>query len=470
MKLIILGNTKDDKGTQLEELTQRILTYQGFKDIVPNEQVAGGSEIDVNAKKEIIAGIEKITVSVICECKAHGTPIVMTDWLKFIGKVAIARKTSPNTIGLMLALSGANGSVMGSFHTDFANDNSIQLIANDDLISLITSIYGLPEENVIRDRLLDTPSPSVNNVNLLYYRNQFWWLLSFPEEQFTLCDINGRLLRKNEVIDTLPLIENSTEYSQVQFVDLWETIELETQMKQVNLVVITTLAKDGNGTIADISKHIINSATGTQIEEVTIIRAIGQNPFIEYDEDNKAISLKDPKDICFSDFYRYVLLQGIPVDLLGSDFYQSHINEELLDEIWKIQFNFKIDEKKIQEVLFLLKHSPSALLYAVCPDRILHGYEAISGINDMATLYQAHFMSELTNRFVDNYYDQNLHQLYLDVFKITQVSVSSTIDVLCDSNIFKFEANRNIALAKLEGTNQVIMLVAKDGIHTPEKQ
>lgn len=470
MRLVILGKTKDDKGTQLEELTKKILAYQGFKDIVPNEQVAGGSEIDINAKKEILAGIDKITVSVICECKAHGTPITMTDWLKFIGKVTIARKTTPNSIGLMLALSGANGAVMGSFHTDFANDKSIQLIANDDLVLLVSTIYCIPDENVIRDRLLNTPSPTVNNVVLLYYRNQFWWLLSFPDERFTLCGINGDLLKKNEVVDILLLIEKSTEYSQTKYVDLWETIELAAQMKHVDSIVITTLAKDGNGSIADISKHIVNAATGKQVEEDIIIKAIEQNPFVVHDTEKKTISLKNDEDICFSDFYRYVLLQGAPVELLGTDYYQSHINDNLLEEIWGIQFNFKIEEKKIPEVLFLLKHSPSALLYAVTPDRILQGYKTIGGINDMDTLYQAHFMSELTNRFIDNYYDQNLHQLYLDVYKIDKVSISSTIDVLCDSNIYKFEANKNFALAKLTGSDQVIMLVAKDGVNTPENK
>lgn len=48
----------------------------------------------------------------------------MTDWLKFIGKLTIERKKNPNAIGLMIALSGANGSVMGSYQTDFFNDSN----------------------------------------------------------------------------------------------------------------------------------------------------------------------------------------------------------------------------------------------------------------------------------------------------------------------------------------------------------
>ena len=51
MKLYILGNSKDDKGTQLEQLTTKILEYQGYTNILTNVQVSGASEIDVTARK-----------------------------------------------------------------------------------------------------------------------------------------------------------------------------------------------------------------------------------------------------------------------------------------------------------------------------------------------------------------------------------------------------------------------------------
>lgn len=124
MKLVILGKNKDDKGTQLEQLAIKILRSQGYVDIIPNMQVSGASELDVTAHKSNQTGIKDIRTPVICECKAHESPINMTDWLKFIGKLTIERKKNPNAIGLMIALSGANGSVMGSYQTDFFNDSN----------------------------------------------------------------------------------------------------------------------------------------------------------------------------------------------------------------------------------------------------------------------------------------------------------------------------------------------------------
>ena len=38
MQLYILGKNSDDKGTQLEQLTVKILEYQGLKDIATNIQ------------------------------------------------------------------------------------------------------------------------------------------------------------------------------------------------------------------------------------------------------------------------------------------------------------------------------------------------------------------------------------------------------------------------------------------------
>ena len=53
MQLYILGKNSDDKGTQLEQLTKKILEHQGLKDIATNIQGAGGNEIDINLSKKL---------------------------------------------------------------------------------------------------------------------------------------------------------------------------------------------------------------------------------------------------------------------------------------------------------------------------------------------------------------------------------------------------------------------------------
>ena len=144
MKLYILGKNTDDKGSQLEDRTRDILASQGYENIVANTVYSGGSEIYVAASYKKQVGIKNMDFPVICECKAHDKAIVITDWLKFIGKLYIEKLKNEHTIGLMIALSGANGNVVGSYN-DIKDKGFIQLIANDDLIVLLAKKYSLSE-------------------------------------------------------------------------------------------------------------------------------------------------------------------------------------------------------------------------------------------------------------------------------------------------------------------------------------
>lgn len=104
MKLYILGKNTDDKGSQLEDLTRDILASQGYENIVANTVYSGGSEIDVAASYKKQVGIKNMDFPVICECKAHDKAIVMTDWLKFIGKLYNNKSLIKLLIRLLLLL------------------------------------------------------------------------------------------------------------------------------------------------------------------------------------------------------------------------------------------------------------------------------------------------------------------------------------------------------------------------------
>lgn len=87
MKLYILASGKDEKGTQLESLVKIILLSMGYEYVSTNHISAGGDEIDVYAKKVIQSVGKVLEYPLVCECKAHESPIKMDDWLKFQGKV-----------------------------------------------------------------------------------------------------------------------------------------------------------------------------------------------------------------------------------------------------------------------------------------------------------------------------------------------------------------------------------------------
>ena len=53
MQLYILGKNTDDKGTQLEQLTERLLNYQGLDNIQLSVIGTGGNEVDVTAYHKV---------------------------------------------------------------------------------------------------------------------------------------------------------------------------------------------------------------------------------------------------------------------------------------------------------------------------------------------------------------------------------------------------------------------------------
>lgn len=417
MKLIILGKTKDDKGTQLEKLTNRILEFQGYSNIVNNVQVSGASELDVTASNVEKVGINNIVTPVICECKAHEKPISMIDWLKFIGKLYIARKTESRTIGLMLALSGANGAVVGSASTDFKDDPSVQLIANDDIIALLSQIYSLPPTTSVKEQLSSLPIPAVIEVNLVYYNSHIWWLVGFEDGHFTLCHDNSKPATSDEVKEVLPLLPTATVYQTNGFVDIWNSLEVSQQLQQIEKLIIVELLKNGPQEITKV-QQVYNG-----IEEQLFYDSIQNSLFITTDDRNQSVQLCNFSSISKVDLYRFLLDGGCPVDVFSTEFYQDNINEDLLEQIWAIQGGFKLPDEYTEKCLQLLRLSPSAMVYVLQQDRILHAAPAMVTNPDIMNLYYDHFMGKLQESFINDFKRPELSDFYFHSYNISKVNI-----------------------------------------------
>ena len=61
MQLYILGKNTDDKGTQLEQLTERLLSYQGLVNIQLSVIGSGGNEVDVTAYHKVTTQVQHRT-------------------------------------------------------------------------------------------------------------------------------------------------------------------------------------------------------------------------------------------------------------------------------------------------------------------------------------------------------------------------------------------------------------------------
>lgn len=459
MKLIILGKTKDDKGTQLEKLTNRILEFQGYSNIVNNVQVSGASELDVTASKVEKVGINNIVTPVICECKAHEKPISMTDWLKFIGKLYIARKTEARTIGLMLALSGANGAVIGSASSDFKDDPSVQLIANDDIIVLLSQIYHLPPTASVKEQLSSLPIPAVIEVNLVYYNSNIWWLVGFEDGHFTLCHDNSKPATSDEVTEVLPLLPAATVYQTNGFVDIWNSLEVSQQLHQIEKLIVVELLKNGTQEITKV-QQLYNG-----IEEQLFLDSIRKSLFITIDDENKIMQICDFSTKSKIDFYRFLFDGGCPVDVFSTEFYQSNINEDFLGQIWDIQGGFKLPDEYVEKCLQLLRLSPSAMVYVLQQDGILHAAPAMVGNLDMMNLYYDHFMGKLQESFINDFKRPELSDFYFHTYNINKVKITTSSSIAFDGkDSLEINVEQNFALAKLEGSDQAVLIETKKDI------
>lgn len=458
MKLIILGKTNDDKGTQLEQLTKRILEFQGYSNIVNNVQVSGASELDVTASKVERVGINDINTPVICECKAHERPISMSDWLKFIGKLHIARKIEPRTIGLMLALSGANGAVVGSATSDFKDDPCVQLIANDDIVILLSKVYSLPEPNIIKEQLSHWPIPPITEINPVYYNSQIWWLVGCEDGHFTLCHSDSKPATLDQVKEILPLLPDFTIYQEEAFVDIWNSVETGKKMRQIEKFIVIELLKESPLDITSLQQLY------SGIDEQLFNASIKNSLFISMDQEDKTLNLCDFSTTTKVELYQFLLDGECPVDVFSTEFYQRNIDDELLKQIWSIQGGFELPIELTDKCLQLLRLSPSAMVYALKPDRFLFAAQAMAGNPDMMNLYYDHFLGILQESFLNDFKRPELSGLYFHSFHIDKVKISTSSSICFErKDSVEINVEQNYALAKLKKSNQaVLMVIRKD--------
>ena len=457
MKLYILGKSKDDKGTQLEQLTSKILEYQGYTNIQTNVQVSGASEIDVTALKTVKTGVKDISTPVICECKAHEKPIVMTDWLKFIGKLYIARKTEPGTIGLMLALSGANGAVIGSAANDFRDDATTQLIANDDIINLLSQVFGLVDIVSAKSRLSILPMSRVIDVNLVYYNYLVWWIVECEDGHFTLCHSDLKPATLEEANAILSMIPNVTIFQEKDFFDVWQNMETGMQIRQLQKSLLSSLLTKGSMMKDQIYEQY------KDFDNQILTEAMDSCKFFTSYDDKASLCLCDFSNVDIVDLYRFILDGDCPIEILASDFYQDNINNDLLEQIWIIQGGFRLPSEMVSDCLHLLKFSPSALRYALKKDRVLSLAYMVKDNKEMTELYNSHFMSKLQNGFIVDFRNSVLSNLYYNIYGVMKMQIcTSTKLYLKENNNININVRQNYTLAKLEGTDQTIIIVTKN--------
>lgn len=371
MKLYILATGKDAKGTQLEYLTKTMLESLGYEYVATNVIEAGGDEIDVLAKRMIPTLGKTQEYPLVCECKAHERPITMDDWLKFQGKVHKQQRLNDKTQGLMIVLNEANGNVKGDYTQ--TNYNDIQLIQGNELIEPLSKTFHLEPVNVAREEISHLTNQTVVSIDLILYEKEIYWLFSFANGEFSIFDKNYKSLQPDIEKNVIPLLEKTTPFLSTSYKNVRKEFELLRRRDLVKVVICWHLMK-GEMTFQDAISDVVNLTKGGIIPEMKDVEEVVTTiPFAQVDSEARILKLRSEDEIDYVVFYNYLLNGPVIPPLLFDEYYQQHIDDDLLDKILNIQHGLKLTDEDRQSSLFLLRHSLSALRYALQPDPMLKG-------------------------------------------------------------------------------------------------
>jgi len=457
MKLHILGKNKKDKGGQLETLTKLILANQGYTNITLNYIGTGGHEIDVYAIRRQTVGIKEVEYPVICECKAHEKMISMPDYDKFKGKVTTAKEKNKNTSGLLIALSGAMGTVIGA---NDANKSDIQLIANDDITRLISQLYSLPSPFEVRNYIRGITHRVVVNVDIVYYNNEVYWLIIFSKGNYILFDRSFSTIEASLLVEIQHLLVKVAPVS--EYIDIFQEQKAFMRKTFIESSIIMYLMSDRVG-IDDLLTKVKDSSIITTKKELRNL--IKEIPFVvEISKDY--YELLPEEEISYIDFYEFVLRGSVDLQMFSHCYYTDHIDESLLEKIKERQHYIVIPKEKEDEVLFLLKHSPSALAYAIEEDKNITRYRGKDGKCMSERIDKGHslmFLDNIMDRFDKDYCKNSpLGNYYMNDLGINDIIRKKELIINCNNGEKHIVSQeQDIMLCKLQGYENTIVPVRK---------
>lgn len=374
--MLVLGQDGNDKGTQLEQIAQMMLSDKGFQHITLNAVRAGSAEYDVTAVY-VMPGLGSGAgrrIGVVGECKARKDPITMDDWQKFMGKVSLEENTKGHAVqGLFITTSELKSTVVSCYEELLARpNNNIELVDATQIENFLKDKYSVCSLQKVVGALANFTDKTATSIDLCYYQHACYWLVKFGRAEYTLMDSGGRPLQGESLDVIRGLIEK--EEASTTFVSLDEEAEARRRRFQVQQHVLARLMLY-NGALGE--AELLANASVTPEELHAAVAALEEKGWLKQEEDVVRFTEIDEEGRYghFIDVARFWLRGEWPVaslqDMLSSAFYDRHVDERLLDEIIKIQANLPIPEEERKDVLRILKLSPTALVGVLYPFQLI---------------------------------------------------------------------------------------------------
>lgn len=437
--MIILGENRDDKGTQLELLTKKILEFNGYKNIVKSNIGPGGEEIDVTGEYSLPSINGNVTRKLICECKAHNNNNNMNDWLKFLGKVFVEEvERNEEVFGCFIALTGVNGNAQGCYESIKSKKNNISLITGDNLFNICKQIFNICTLEEVNNKIKKYTNRQVRMIDIVYYDLSCYWVIVYENFDYTILSSDNKFIINEKLELLIKLINNSNNLALKNYVDLVEEAE---GIKRKNILksVILSEAIENEGKLliekinykeVDFTEEEINSIVNELIESDLIIKNKKEVRFLEDTDEGFYSKLIE--------IYKFLFNNLLIIDkVIGCKYYDEHINKKLVENIMEIQGGINLSGKEINEVINVLKLSPTALIYSFYPDAIIVNHRNNTGIiNEKVDLEDKNYYLRKIHSFIKkDFTNPSLNKYFYSIRNIREIETLEEIKVKTDEKI-----------------------------------
>ena len=428
MQVTILGESGDERGSQLERLTARLLQRLGYSRVHTNSISSGGHEIDVRASLAVPSLSVAQETPLICECKAHAHPIDTPEWLKFLGKIYTEQAaTSRETRGMMIALSGVNGNVSGAYEALRTAGRPVELLTGVDLARVLIKEYDLCSlddvTTYVRSRTEEVPV----DIRLTFFESPRW-LVQFADGSFIL--VSGVRPSSDSHPQAIALVLAALGATRHRDLDEERLAKDRALFARKVLLAVCIAEPDG--------------ATLGALAALTV-RAANREPLDAHDYTNAADALQNAGMIAGSADTAWrvseldsleriiavllLLTEGSGIAIpIGTPRYQAMFDERLAAYILEKQGGITLSKELVREALTLLRWSPSALAWALRPDMMLTR-TASDGITNPTFEESSvrYFRLQLLQRASADFHASALYEAYFERLGLTELETRRVV-------------------------------------------
>jgi hypothetical protein len=396
----------------------------------------GGQELDVTAEFPVASvGGAAPPELLIGECNAHQSTVALPEWLKFIGKVHVAAITTHQPRrGLSVALNGVNANVRESLRQLVAEGERLTLLERDQLLAEALQVFGGSDRETAVAALGKMTSRQFVKVEIAYRAERLYWIFTFGDGAIAVLHGNGVVPGAEEMQNLAPHLNNRLENAPI--VDLVAEKKAQRRFLSAQKLCLARLFAAGGNQPENVLRESLPEFSEIELTgAVTMLRDRGWIVLTDEDVVKLAVNVERDGPSAVADLLRVFLSDPLTAreyaTLATSELFSNLFDERAIAEMGKIQGDLPFPMDDWKHILWLTKHSPSALAYALNADPMIHTHRTkqANKSDNIDRDDAQRFIRSLLSRFSHDFREPALASFYfkkhalveLEVHQITKV-------------------------------------------------